>query len=153
MYQASKRVLRTLLIPALLGAVPGMAQYFVFTATIIESVPDTSAKPLFSAITGASSDAELFHYRDRDTLVILTTYMFTFEELEVLVNSTGFTLIDLDRDFIAGLMIPGIPPVPKLREEDALSLKEHAKACRDWATLHPEAYHQLVNEARNLYRR
>jgi hypothetical protein len=152
MCQATKRLFLTLLIPSLLGVVPVMAQYFVFTATIIESVPDTSAKPLFSAITGASSDAELFHYRDRDTLVILTTYMFTFEELELLVNPNGFTLIDLDRDFMAGMIMSGAPAVPKLRQQDEESLKAHARACREWATAYPDAYHQLVNEARDLYR-
>lgn len=152
MCQATKRLLLTLLVPALLGAVPVMAQYFVFTATITESVPDTSAKPLFSAITEAYPDAELFHYRDRDTLVILTTYMFTFEELELLVNPNGFILVALDRDFVQGPIIPGAPPVPKLLQQDEATLKAHGKACREWAIEHPDAYHQLVNDTRNLYR-
>jgi hypothetical protein len=152
MYPPTKRILHALLFPALLAATPATAQFFVFTATITESVPDTSAKPLFSAITTAYPDAELFHHRDRDTLVILTTHLITFEALEVLVNPNGFTLVDLERDFMARRNIPGASTMPQLRQQDDASLQAHGQACRQWAIANPDAYHLLVNEARNLYR-
>jgi hypothetical protein len=152
MYQQTARILLTLMLPTLLATAPAMAQFFVFTATITESVPDTSAKPLFSAITQAYPDAELFHHRDRDTLVILTTHLITFEALEPLVNPNGFTLVDLERDFLARRNMPGTPPVPQLRQQDEAALRAHGNACRQWAMAHPDAYHLLVNEARNLYR-
>ncbi len=128
------------------------AQLFLFTAHITESVPDTSAKPLFSAITTAYPDAELFHHRDRDTLVILTAHMILFEDLANLVAPTGFTLVDLDRDFLLLTGDPGSPAVPALRDESPAALDQHRKACILWARENEHAYSMLVQQARKLYR-